>query len=225
MPLIGNLLMGAGIVPVTVTWASSAKSTSALTTYTFSSLSIGTASSDRKIIVNVHAEANGAGTALSVSSLTVDGISATLLVAFPTTDGSDRVAQEVWIASVPTGTTGNVVVTMAAGITRCGVGVFATTGASSTASATYTSTADPLSVSASCQSGGAIIGGAVAQGGSTSFTWAGITERYDEVVGGATYQSGASLAFTAAQSGLTVSATGSGTLPLSVLAVVALKPA
>lgn len=117
---LGNELHGfggGGLIPPSVSFPAGAESTSALTTYTFSALALGAAAADRRIIVAAYGRSAGSRT---VSTLTVAGISAALLVAANNTAGS---CCELWIASVPTGTTGDVVVTFSSSMGRAAVGL------------------------------------------------------------------------------------------------------
>ena len=113
---------------VELSHTANAVSTSDLTTYTFSSQALGAAHSNRKILVGI--VATDAGNDTVVSSVTVGGVSASLETDGSTTarainisDGNSHVA-EFWIASVPTGTTGDVVVTMSEASTNCGIVVY-----------------------------------------------------------------------------------------------------
>lgn len=156
-----------------------------LVTYTFSNQSLGVAASDRKIIVGV---AGDGGTA-AVISVTVAGVSATNVVAAFNSTGHS----EIWIADVPTGATGDVVVTFGSGgKARCGIGVYRAIGSQSAANATASSTADPMSASLSIPSNGIAVGaGQNSNGG--SFSWTNLTERYDQTVEGDAAHTGASI--------------------------------
>ena len=72
--------------------------------YTFSSANLGTASADRHIVVGrVTRDSNK-----DASGITVGGVSASLVVR---ATGTDRGRAEIWIAAVPTGATGDIVIT------------------------------------------------------------------------------------------------------------------
>src|SRR6478609_6446568 len=64
--------------PPAISYTTSTSDSNDLSTYTFSTQAIGTAASDRKVIVAVQARATGT-TTLAVSSMTVGGISASLV--------------------------------------------------------------------------------------------------------------------------------------------------
>ena len=103
-----------------MTYQTAAQSPSDLTTYTFSSQAIGTASSNRRVIIGTV----GFAGIRTVSSLTVGGISASLVKR----QQQGSVTAEIWIATVPTGTTADVVVTWSGGQTRCAIAVWSATG-------------------------------------------------------------------------------------------------
>jgi hypothetical protein len=89
-------------------------STTDLTTYTFSGMDFGDANADRKIIVCIQGHANSAR---SISSVTIGGVTATELVSQADASvGGHRAA--IYGAAVPTGTSGNVVVTFSGSMLR-----------------------------------------------------------------------------------------------------------
>lgn len=183
---IKKVYLGATTVykaPVRITNTANAKDTNALTTYTFSSQSFGPADSTRQITVAIWMFAGGAA---SVSSVTIGGVSATLITsALPVTN----VGVYLYKAAVPTGTSGSVVVTFSTTIATCAISVYSVLNANTTVSATATDTTlsgNDLSASLAIPAHGGAI--ACAQGittGSFDVTWANITERYD-TQGGAT---------------------------------------
>ena len=102
--------------------------------FTFSSHGLGTAASDRKIILGITALH---GSTRTLSSVTIGGVTATITVQ---ANGSSADHQSIVIADVPTGATGDIVVTFSASTTVCGIVGVAVYGlSSSTAVATYTS--------------------------------------------------------------------------------------
>lgn len=177
-----------------------------LTTYTFSSQSLGDAAADRKIVIGVAGYKNPAP---SVSSMTVGGETASLVKALSGSSGEQRI--ELWQADVPTGTTGAIVVTWSGEIARCGIGVVRIVGAgtgpsaaSDTASNAAASGAN-ASVSLDVPENGVAVA-AVMVGGNIRVSFSGLTEAYDEnleIQGHA----GALDAFDTEQTGLTITAT------------------
>lgn len=205
---------GVGLRPATVTYTDSSASNTDLTTYTFSSLSIGEASTSRHVIVAVLAS-NSAATVSTVSTLTVGGVSASLAKRATATNG----IAEIWIAAVPTGATGNVVVTFNAGNNRASVGVWAAYNLlSATATDSDESNADPGVISIDVQAGGILVAGVYSSTGTVSYTWTNITERFDIVVETSRRASGASLDFAAAQTGLSITADASAATSQTMVA-------
>ena len=98
-------------------WIGAYNSTSNLTTYTFSGVSLGTPHATRYIIVGVVSIASSSRT---ISSASIAGISATL-----SSNASGFTEGRMIIAAVPTGETGDVVVTHSGGCTSCAIGVWA----------------------------------------------------------------------------------------------------
>jgi len=93
----------------TIEVAGSAQSTNNLTTYTFNNVGLGTANTNRMVVVVVQTQA-------TVSSVTIAGTTATLI---------GTTACFLAYANVPTGTTGTVVVTHTASTSRCYIDCFA----------------------------------------------------------------------------------------------------
>lgn len=195
-----------------------AENTSDLSAYTFTAAPIGTAASDRIVVVGVQTRANAAR---SVSGVTIGGNAATsIVVANDTAQGADISA--LYYLAVPSGTTADIVVTLSAAMVRCAINVWAVYGSSGapTASASDTVfTSAALNTTLSCNANGAIIG--MAEGltgtGTASWTWSGITEQSDATSAEASNHgwSGAHSTFSTAQSSLAISATTAGTSPLS----------
>jgi len=221
---------------VSISYLTSATDTTDLTTYNgavFQGLSFGAAAAGRYIVVAIGSRANAAR---SISSVTIGGVSAavvsdgvTTCVANDTSGGADLTA--LWIANVPTGTTGDVVVTFSGAMLRCAISLFRMTGnASATASQVKvdtTLTGQVYSVAIDSPANGGIIGGywCSLSAGTGSVTWAGITEAVDGTVETTSSNySAASGTFFAAQSALTVSGTQGGTASLGGLAVASWGP-
>lgn len=196
--------------PATVAFITSAISASDLTTYTFSSVSLGTADANRIIIVNIAACAASSGR--TISSVTVAGITATQQV-FQSAFSTASAESAIYTAAVPTGTTGNIVVTWSAGMLRCGIGVYGSnTMMSATATATGSSTANPANASINVSAGGFVVGcdTTYRTSGAPTFTWTNLTENYDQnIEAGGTSQTGASSNFSTAQTGLSITCTPS----------------
>lgn len=198
--LIGFMSASGGVV--TKAFNAVVNDTADLSTYTFVGASLGTAAGDRKIVVTIHGRSTNPSTR-TISSVTIAGVAATAAVSVSNTIG-DRAA--VYVADVPTGTTGDIVVVFNDTMQKCIVGSYAMYGAgSSTPTATATDIASTYSQSLTIPAGGVAFAIASVQA-SASTTWAGLTEDFDSNIS-SEVDSGASLQTATLQSGLTVSAT------------------
>lgn len=156
-------------------------------TYTFSSQNLGTAAADRYIIVA--AAGRTVSTDLNISSITVGGVTATVVQSAQSAVGDNDLT--IAIAAVPTGTTGDVVVTYNTTSLRCQICLWRATGlASATPTDTDQDDGEPgthdPSVSLTVPNGFAV--GIVSNDASTSVTWSGLTnKRYDDTLEGGFY--------------------------------------
>lgn len=159
--------------------------------HTFTAEPIGTAASDRFVVVEVDHRTNGASPSGGVTAMTIGGISAALL-----SDGvhsasivSGRNAASMWGALVPSGTTANIVITFAEAQAQIGIGVWALTGAGTSPVPSDVDTANANNIAALTvpASGAAIIGAHNGSGNSITFTNA--TGRYNASVGGGAIRS------------------------------------
>tara|TARA_R110002020_G_scaffold467684_1_gene691461 strand:+ start:358 stop:1017 length:660 start_codon:yes stop_codon:yes gene_type:complete len=206
---------------VTGSFASSGVSTADLAAYTFSGVALGTAATNRHIVI---AATTAGGSAADASSVTVGGVSASLVVR---ASGSDHTRAELWIASVPSGTTGDVVITWSGTKDRCGYAAWAMYGASASASDTATDSDTTPSFTIDVPANGYLIAGAGFNGPSSvpTATWTGVTEDYDETTKPNSGQTGGSVALATAASGRTVSFSPSSGLSLCAMAAASFTPA
>lgn len=175
-PILG--LLGS-VIPAKAVYVSTAHQ-GAATNYTYTAQGIGTAAANRYVIVCA-SSANSAA-ARSVSSLTIQGISATKLVeaqGSSATSGLDS----IWIAAVPTGTTGDVVVNYSGAMIQSEIFVYSVTGLlSTTPVATYTDSSAASGTrtfsSVNEPANGFTIGlaGIRSTGADQVMTWSGLTE-------------------------------------------------
>lgn len=153
------------------------------TVYTFTGVSIGAASADRRIVVVAVARS---GSAITLSSMTIGGISATKAV---DEVGNGLIcSQSISIAAVPTGTTATIVVTMSASVGCCSIFVYTTTGITSdtaTDIATSGTTIDVIK-------GGLLIAFS-SNGSGANASWSEVTEDYEANPDASEYVSGGSL--------------------------------
>ncbi len=214
--LMVNQLVGFGVGAaggaLTITPQSSASSGSDLTTYTFSAQAIGTASSDRIVIVAVGAANISTGTTLS--SATIGGVAATIQKQQTNNAASIDTISAVITAAVPTGTTGDVVLTFSTGQLRVGISTFSLTGGSATASETQADTngTDAVpDVTINVLAGGGWVGCTYGYTGTATatVTWAGtgVTEASDAIAEVADTFSAAYGNFASGTSALNVTAT------------------
>lgn len=151
------------------------------TTYTFTACDIGTASDDRRVIVGAHMYG---GTSRSLTSSTIAGISATEL----TTDSASTAATVLIIAAVPSGTTGDIVLTWSGSCAGSGITVWYATGLTSdtpVATARVPSTSAPSSGSLSTVDGGFVVAAATCRyndGTTRTHSWTNATEQHDSEI-------------------------------------------
>lgn len=180
--LMVNQLIGFGAAasssPVTISYIGTTTNTADTATYTFTDHAIGTASADRVVLVAVSLRSPTAG--VSISSMTIGGVSATEIVEAST---GANATSAIYGLLVTSGTTATIVVTPSATGQRCQVSVYAMTGngGSTTAHATATDTTAPSSTTIDIPINGSAVGisYAVDSGAVGAATWAGLTEDND----------------------------------------------
>lgn len=198
----------------TVSLATNNSDAADLTTYTFNTQAFGDEAPDRYLIIGIF---NRSAAARTLSSVTLGGVSASAVTGPALTNGTGRV--EMWIAKVPTGTTGTVTYTYNAGALRTGFGLWRATGIGSTTPFdTGTSNTEPGSDTLNIPARGFGIGFSMGESG-TSATWTGLTEFFDATVETRVY-TGAHANFKTAQSALSVTCdyAAAPTQPAMVLA-------
>jgi hypothetical protein len=181
-----------------------ASDTSDATTYTFASQNLGAADSGRYIIAVVHCRSTSSAT---LSSASIAGVSATIVVQ-NNTIGVTRNVSAIIIAAVPSGTTGDVVITFSSGALRCGIQLYRVLGIDGlAASDSDSSTAAAPSVSIDIPEGGIAIAGASSASGSATCTWTNLDEDSDSIIESLFAVTSASNEFATLQTGLTITAT------------------
>lgn len=197
--------------PFSLTEVDNAVSTADTTTYTFSNRSFGSAAPNRYIIVGF-----GVGSSAdTLSSVTIGGVTASEVVS-NTAGGDDNSHAYLYIAAVPTGTTGDIVITLGGEQQRMGIVVWRLTTTNPTATDTggdnSTAVDGYLTDNLTIPTDGAGIGwawGAGTIGAARTWTWIGLTEDTDETIeGGYTHSSALSTSAGTAER----RATPSGTL-------------
>lgn len=192
------------------------------TNYTFTAVDIGEAQSNREVFIGV----NWAGGAAlrGLASATIGGVAATIKNQAFISDGvSQSVYAAVIYASIPSGTTADVVLNFGGQIVMAVVAVYAVygrTGFSDDFTDTY-SGANPAVVISSnntISDKGIVIAAATFSAENDGLSWVGVTETYEDVDSGGTlneqtrYGGGLILGLSA-QTNYTVSATQTSTTP------------
>jgi hypothetical protein len=205
------------ITPATITYTAASQSGSDLTTYTFSSLSIGTADSARTVIVLI----NGSDVSRTVSSCTVGGNSASLTAG--TNIGNNQNFNEIWEVDLASGTSGDVVVVWSGAQDNCSVIIYSALNIGPISDVAYDTadTGNVMSADLDVTVNGIAIGFCSNNDSSVTFTWSGLTENVDATTEGARSYTGASAAISAAETGKTITATMSGTANDEVLVLAA----
>lgn len=223
--LILNELIGFGAGggnPTTCTFLQLARNDSDLTTYTYAAQNFGTADARRYIIAAIGGRANVAST---LDSVTIGGVTATQIA--NVTVGTTGIAA-LFAAAVPTGTSGDVVLTFSGGMLRTGCALFSLLSdfdatVPTDAQTDNTLSTNDLSVSLSVPVGGVVIACNHTNATSTATAWTGVTEDYDQASAenpGQGY-SGGHASYTS--SPLTVTCTITTTPSLSVLAAASFR--
>ena len=153
--------------------------------WTFTGMSIGTASADRFVIVGVFAPSTSTDDSDAISGVTIGGITATRLAQATTNPGTGEENHQIafYGATVATGTTASIVVSTNSARASMSIGVWAATGLQSntptdTASDVTVAT-NALSANIDVQAGGFILGISMTQNGGETCTWTNLTEDFD----------------------------------------------
>lgn len=221
---IQQLLFGGSPGPITGSFRTSATSTAGSSPYTFNAQDIGAAAANRLVVVTWSHYA-GIASGPTMSSVTIGGITATILL--QQGDGTSTDNTGIAVALVPTGTTATIVLTTNIGGAAIGIGVYALYGASATPSQTATDSGLSFTASASISSvaGSAIIAAVGFSGNSYSSAWTNLTGRFDTDINGSDNSNGAFDLFAAAQSSLAISSVATGaTPPRKSMAIAAFRP-
>lgn len=230
--LFGSLLLKSSGV-VTYAFGGSGTSGTDTATYTFTSVALSTAASNRKIVAFFATSAGGAASdgvlsaKLHVPDVATDptGTSLTLLKAQLTTDHTQV---EAWQCARPDGTTGTLVVVWNGTMNRMAYSTHAVYGAAAAVSGTPQgasgASTTTIAVTMSSPANGIILVGAV-NNANTTATVANLTERSDNVAEATVNLVTAADAFTAAQSGLVVTVTWSASSALCAMIGIAFAPA
>ena len=174
--VLAAALPAAGGGGITGTFQQATIDTTDAASYSFASQPIGTASASRRVVVAI---GWAAATAITLSSVTIGGVSATIDADSGNATGNRR----VYFASavVPTGTTATVAVTLSATAVRIGIGLWTLSGGSPTGqtAAVLNAASGTLTVTTATNDVVLAAGFASHTANSITTTWTGATERYD----------------------------------------------
>lgn len=211
-----NELIGFGAGPglLAVAYQGRSESGSALSSYTFSGMPIGTPDGSRLVVAAVGYYDNS-GATTDISSVSIGGVSATRVNgANQYIVGNYMVGVALWVAAVPAGTTADVIVALTETVANCHVATWSIINASSSAAAnsiasSFGATTATLPLSLNVDAGSVVIGYALDITNAGTFTWAGLTENFDFATGANTH-SGASALPTTSGTPMTITATRTG---------------
>lgn len=187
--VVGALLgaLGSSGVPLACSYLSRATSSTDGTSYSFGSYGIGTAATDRYILVVVYNTTNAdttSGFQAVPSGVTVAGIAASSVGPIGVVAGSAGFSVvSYWLAAVPTGTTGTIAVGFSISQKNCAIDAYGITGSANgptlVASAGNVGSGTTLVVGSVDFVNGGVVIAAAATISNVSFTWTGATERAD----------------------------------------------
>lgn len=186
-------------------------SSSNTTTYNFSSVSIGAAHPKRRVFLCiVWRSSTGAGR--TVSSATINGVSATVHAATSTSGQGNEEGTNIISAPVPTGTSVNVSITMSGECFDLDFGVYRATNLkdSTPFDTAENNNTTGATMSLDIPSEGIAIGNGNTDNPGTATTWTGLTEDYDQAGAGSEYRlTGASASRMSSEAGRSVRSSAS----------------
>lgn len=182
---------------LSLAFTSNLEEAAAGTTVTYPSMAIGAPHARRIVVVAIGARMTTANT---ISSVTIAGIPATLVEGTVAQNGGTNGANSaIYQASVPTGTTADIVVTYGAATSRTGIAVYRLVTINVTAtSADQRQTGTTVNGSLTVVQGGAGLVFTYLTSSSAAVTWSGATQDYTAVSGGSSRVSSASVLATSA---------------------------
>lgn len=197
------LMASPAFAAAAITFVGTTGDTTNAATYTFTNHAIGTASSDRCVVVAIHGSYGAVG--ITLDSVTIGGNAASILYQQDADNGSN-ITRLAAVASllVTTGTTATIVINTSVTMTRARIATYALTGTAdctTLADSDFSEATDP-SVALDVPANGSALGACTDT--VSAFTWTGLTERYESSDEATTTSTGASLDFAAQQTGLTM---------------------
>lgn len=186
--------------------------------YTFTNHAIGTASSDRCVLVAMHSGIS-AQSAFSITSITIGGNAATIVAQqYKDTVGFTRLAAVASLL-VTSGTTATIVITPSTTANRMRIEVYTligTTNCTSLADGDSSSATDP-SVALDVPANGSALGACT--DGVSDYTWTGLTEDADSDDEAAMTSTSASADFGTIQTGLTMTCDSTSSADLAEIGI------
>lgn len=195
-----------GLAKVTRAFLSANAVASSNIGHTFASLNFGGTSADRYMLAFIGFQGSAAG---SIAGCTIGGVSGTEISALNVTGiGTGTTKGKTYIASVPSGTSGDLVVSVSsAAASRYSYALYALFGLGSTTPFdTGTATTNPMTKSLNIPERGVGIAASFDSTSATN-TWSGLTEDSDGIASSTYVYTSASLEANSAQTGLLVSCT------------------
>jgi hypothetical protein len=226
-PIFAPVTAAAATVTYTDNKVSDAASTAIRT---FNSVDIGTASDDRVVIVSIGTGGGGGGTD-DCTSVTVGGTALTKQFSRLHTD---HLIAQFWAGTITSGTSATIVVTWARAANASGIGVWATTGldisggTTDTGSAVRSSSSADVSADLNISAGGIALAYSVnlaAEDVNPTYSHTNLTTNFNHSYDYARSGGGASAAFAAAQTGLTLTNATNATNQLGVTIFASFPPA
>lgn len=220
--LMQQFPVSAGGGSVSLSYLFSTGTNTARADYTFPAQPLGSESASRGILVMF--SLRDTGTSATSTSVTVSNsagglVSLSRVVSTNQTGGGNLTMTEAWYGAVPSGTTGDIVLTFSESVLRCVVSGYAVTGNTTAeyAAGIVNGTSIPMSVNGA--TGGALAS-MIGIPMSTTVTWTGVTED-SETVAGTFTGSSASGPASAGSNSVTPTSVGSGN---SAAVVVSFQP-
>jgi hypothetical protein len=175
------LKASASKTPKELTFLNSAQSNTSGSTFTFSTLDLGTPTADRRIIVGM----TTANNTRTFNSVTVGGVTATINLQYRQNlifGGSDNNTVAIATAHVPNGTTGDIVVSLSGSNPNLVIGWWRATGLTSDNhydSFVSSLGSNPQTVNINGLEGGFFVTVAGSSGTGSAVTYTGATKRYE----------------------------------------------
>ncbi len=184
-----------------------------LSTLTFNAADIGTAASDRIVVVGLIVYYNAAAAHVAPSA-TIGGVAASVQVSV--LDSTTFYVTALYSANVPTGATANIVFTANSGTINAGaISVYALGGVPTAAGSTVSDGTNAYSLNSNITTGSVFVGFcATAYFIAPTNAWVGATENVDGTIASSISYSSAHYLATATETPRTISCTASGGLAL-----------